>query len=81
MSDIPVSSMIPEEFRLRIQLIAHRFVAVYILLTAIDDSDESELERVHSTGEDVESVRSGVHEIQFRQYSNRATALRVDVSS
>ena len=80
MSDIPVSSVIPEEFGLGVELIAHRFIPVDVLLTSIDDTDESELERVHSTGENVERVRSSVHEIQFRQYSDRATALWIDVS-
>lgn len=81
MCNIAVPGVIPEELGLRLELLVHRLARVDILLTAVDDPDESQLERVHSPGEDVESIRTRIHEIELGENSDRAATLRVDLSS
>lgn len=80
MSDVAISRMISEELSLGIELILHWLAAVDILLAAIDDTDESELEWIDTTSENVKSVRASVHEIKFGENPDCTTTLRVDVA-
>lgn len=66
MSDIPIPRVVPKELFLGPQLFIHGFLGIDVLLTPSYDSDETQLERVDSTRQDVEGVRSGVHQIEFR---------------
>ena len=50
MSQIPVSRMSGKEFFLLPQSILHRVPSIDILLAPVDNSDETEFERVSSTG-------------------------------
>lgn len=80
MSNIAVACMVPEELGLRRELLAHGLVAVDVLLAPTNDADEPELERVDAAGEDVESVRAGVHEVKLGQDPDGTSTLRVDLA-
>lgn len=79
MRNIPVTSVIPKEVRLRVELVTHRLVAVDVLLASVDDADESQLERIDSTCQNIERVRASVRQIQLCQNSNGSTSLWIDI--
>jgi hypothetical protein len=64
--------------RLFLHRVRHGQALVDILLAPVDDSDEAELERVDATGEDVGSVRAGVHKVELGEDADRSEASRVD---
>lgn len=78
--DVAVPGVVAEELGLLVELLVHRLVLVDVRLAAVHHADEAQLERVHPPGEDVERVRASVHEVQLRQHSDRAAALRVDLA-
>lgn len=80
MGDVAVAGVITEKVNLGEKLLAHGLVRVDVLLRAIYDADEAELEGVHATGEDVQRVGAGVHEVELGEHANRAPSLRVDVA-
>ena len=77
MCNILIGRVGDEEFLLTVQRRGHGFLCIDILLTPIHDTNEPELEGVCPSGQDVISVSSGVHEIEFGKDSNGPTALRV----
>ena len=74
---IPVGRVILEEFSLVFYRILQTFVGVNVLLTPIDNSNESELEGIHTTSQNIESIRAGVHQVQLGQHSDCPSSLRV----
>ncbi len=70
--------MVAEVLRFAVQGILHAFLSVDILLATINNADKAKFEGIHATGEDVERVRARIHEVEFRQNANGATALWVD---
>lgn len=75
---ISVCRMLYEELRFAVQRIFHALLHVDILLTTVDDADESELEWIHSTSKDIRRVCACVHEVQLCEDADRSTALWVD---
>jgi hypothetical protein len=65
MGQISVSRMSGKELFLLPQSILHRVSSVDILLAPVDHSDETEFERVGSTGQDIQSVRASVHQVEL----------------
>ena len=78
MRDIPIRRMAPKEFLFGRESVGHVLLGVDVLLRAVHDADEAELERVDASGEDVERVRARVHEVELREHADRASALWVD---
>jgi hypothetical protein len=77
MRDIAVLRMALEKVRLRIERVSHALVDVDVLLRAVYDADEAELERVHAPRQYVERVRARVHQVELRQDADRPPSLRV----
>ena len=76
--NITVCGMILEEFRFAFQRVAHAFFRVDVLLTAVDDADETQLQWIYTPSEDIQRVRTGIHKVQFCEYTNCALALWID---
>ncbi|RUS20841.1 hypothetical protein BC937DRAFT_94231 [Endogone sp. FLAS-F59071] len=68
--------MLLEKIRLSLESIVHGFTGEDVLLRTVDDANEAKLEGVGATREDVESVSASVHEIEFGEDTDRATALK-----
>ena len=51
------------------------------MLATVDDADETKLQRVNTTHEDVECVRSGIHEVKLGENADGAPPLRVNGAS
>jgi len=77
MRDIPITRMIPKEFLLSPHLFIHWFLCINILLTPSHYTNESQLQRVNSSSEDIERVRSCIHQVEFRQDSDCTSTLRI----
>lgn len=73
--------MVFEKFALTLQSLCKRFVLLDVLLRTVYESNESELQWVHSSSQDVQRVRSVVHEIEFRQDTNCSPPHRIDLAS
>lgn len=58
--------MIFKEFSFRISGIFHAFLCIDVLLATIDTTDETKLEWVDTSSEDIKSVGASIHQIQFR---------------
>ena len=69
--------VILEEFFLTIPSVRHALLRVDVLLTAIDYTNETQLERIHSPGENIQGISTSIHEVQFSQNTNRSSALSV----
>lgn len=78
---VPVSRVVPEEFLLFPKSIFHRDIRIDVLLTPVDDSNESQLERIRSAGQDLESIGTGVHEIELGKNTDGSQATRIDCPS
>jgi len=78
MSDVPVYRVVLEEILLLLPCILHGYVRDNVLLTAVHDTDESELERIGTAGKNVESVGASVHEVEFCQNTQCSQTSRVD---
>lgn len=76
-----VGWVILEELCFALESISHGLVDLNISLTSVDNSNKSELERVGSSGKNVERVSSCVHEIQLCQDTDGALCLRIDLTS
>ena len=63
MRNVSIRRMTFEELGLALQRLRHRFLSHNVLLTSVDYADETEFERVDSTGEDIECVSPVVHQI------------------
>ena len=70
--------MIPEELRFAVQRVAHTFFGVDVLLTAVDDADEAQLQWIYTPSEDIQRVCTGIHKVKFCEHSNCALALWID---
>jgi hypothetical protein len=70
-----------EELHLCVTGVSQGLADVDVLLGAVDDPDEAELERVHTSCEDVQCVGACVHQVELRQDANGAPALRVNLPS
>ena len=69
------------KFCFRLQSLLHGLFDVDILLTAVHDTDEPKLERVDAASENISSVRSCIHQIEFGQNADGSFALWVDQTS
>jgi hypothetical protein len=78
---VPVSRVHAEELALRLECIGEVLVALDILLRAVDRSNESKLERVYASRENVESVRAVVHKIELCEHTNGALSGGIDMTS
>src|SRR6266702_3369613 len=76
--DIAVLRMALEEVSFALERVGHALVDVDVLLRAVHDADEAELERVYPPREHVERVRACVHQVELRQDADRSPALGVD---
>ena len=75
--DIPIGRVVGEEFLLTVQRSGQGFLRINVLLTPIHDTNEPELERVCSPGQDIIGVSSRIHEIELGEDSDSPTTLRV----
>lgn len=75
--NIPVRGVALEELCFMVESVAQAFVRVDVLLAAVNDTDESELEGVDTAGEDVQGVGACVHQVEFREDTNCSAALWV----
>jgi hypothetical protein len=78
MGYIPIRGMTLEEIGFGLERVSHGFFRVDVLLAPVDEADETEFERVDASGEDVERVGAGVHEIEFGEDADGASALWID---
>ena len=76
--DITVGRMILEELRFAFQRVAHAFFGIDVLLTAVDDTDEAQLQWIYTPSEDIQRVCTGIHKVKFCKYTNGAPALWID---
>ena len=76
-----VGGVVLEEFGFGLEGIGHGLVGLDIGLTPVDDTNESELERVGSTRENIQRVGAGVHQIQLCQHTNGTLSLWIDLAS
>jgi hypothetical protein len=79
--DTAVSGMRAEELHFCVTGVSQGLANVDVLLGAVDDPDEAELERVHTSCEDVQCVGACIHQVELRQNANGAPALRVNLPS
>ena len=73
--------MILEELCFAFQRVAHAFFRVDILLTAVDDADEAQLQWIYTPGKYIQRVCTGIHKVKFCEYTNCAPALWIDGTS
>ncbi len=79
--DILIGSVGAEELLFSPSCCKHRDVAVDVLLGTVDDTDETELERVDTTSENIESVSALVHQVELGQDTDGASTLRIHGAS
>ena len=77
MRNIPICRMVFEELCLRFSGILHTFFCIDILLAAVYTPNEAEFEGIDTSSEDIESVSTCIHQVQFGQDTNGATSLRI----
>ena len=78
MSKVPVRRMSSEKLFLLSQRVLHRVTSVDILLTPVHHPNETELQGVSSTRQDVQGIRAGVHQVQLCEDSDGSKTARVD---
>ena len=78
MRDIPIDGMILEKFTLALQGILHALLRIDILLTTSDNTYETEFWWINAISENIQCVRSCVHEVQLRQDTDCVAILGVD---
>ena len=76
--NISVRRMILKELRFTFQRVAHAFFGIDVLLTAVDNADEAQLQWIYTPCEDIQRVRTGIHKVKFCEYTNCAPALWID---
>lgn len=81
MGNIPVGRVGTEKISFAFQSILQTFPAVDVLLAPVDDTNESELERVNASSEDVKGVGASVHEVEFGEDAYGSSTLRVNAAS
>lgn len=69
--------MRPKKIGLAVQSVLHALLRVDILLTTIYDTNETQLQRVNATGQNVQSVGARVHQVEFREHADRASTLGI----
>lgn len=77
MREVAVDRVVLEEILLFPPSIVHRYVLHDVLLTAVDDADKAQFERVCPPGEHVERVGASVHEVQLGEHAERAQSTGV----
>ena len=77
---IPVSGVASEELSFGPQSIREGLSARDILLGAVYYSDESQLQRIDPSSENVHCVRAMVHQVKFRQDTDRSLARGIDMA-
>lgn len=78
MRDIFVGVVSLEEFLFGSACSKHRHVPVDVLLTPIDDANETKLERVDSASENIKRVCPIVHQVELREDTNGSQAAWID---
>ena len=78
MRNISIGRVGGKEFLLTVQRRGHGFLCVDVLLTPVHDTDETELEGVCTSGQDIISVGPCVHEVELGKDSDSPTTLRVN---
>lgn len=68
---IPISGMVPEKLLFRLQRLSQWLAALNVLLRSIDNANEAQFQGVNPTSENIQSVCTMVHEVQFGQHTNR----------
>jgi hypothetical protein len=69
-----------EEFVLSFQGIIHGLVALDILLGAVHHTNEAKFQRVHSAGQNVESIGAVVHQVELGEDADGPPAERIHMS-
>lgn len=77
---VPVCGVMLKEVPLGLQSVRKRSAALDVCLRTVDNTNETKLQRVHTSGQDVHGVCSVVHEIQLGENTNRPLAHRVDMA-
>lgn len=72
MGDVAVHRVIPEELFFFSPRVLHRHILHDVLLAPVDHADKAQLEGVCPTGEHVERVGPGVHEVEFGEHAKCA---------
>ena len=80
MSNVTVGQSLSEERLLALQRFFQAFTDRDVLLTPVDDPDESEFQRIDTTGEDFESICAMVHEVELGEYSDCPFTSRVHLT-
>jgi hypothetical protein len=78
--NVAVGRVVLEEISLGLKSILHRLVSLNILLRSVDHADETKLQRVNSTRENIQSIGAVIHKINLGQNSNGSSAKRVDMT-
>lgn len=81
MRKVPVSGVLVEESRLVRSGVNHRFLVDNILLAAVDDTNEAQLQWINSASKDVESVGASIHKIELGEDTNCSLALGINRAS
>lgn len=77
---VAVSGVVSEELGLGLEGIHKRLVALDVLLRSVDNTNETQLERVHATRQNLERVRAVVHKIELGENTDSALSLGVHLT-
>ena len=80
MGNIPVGRVVAKKFSFAFQSILQTLPAVDVLLAPVDDTNESEFERVNASSEDIKGVGASVHEVEFGENAYGSSTLRVNTA-
>ena len=80
MGNVPVGRVVAEKLCFTFQRVLQTLPAVDVLLAPVDDTDESELEWVDASGEDIKGVGASVHEVEFGENAYGPSTLRVNTA-
>lgn len=78
--EISICRMISEKLFLLPEGLLHRQPSIDILLTPIDNPNKSKLQRIRPSRQDIQRIRSGIHQIELGEHANRSQASRIDGS-
>ena len=78
--NVSVCWVVLEKIVLGLESLVHGLVALDILLRAVYDTDETQLEGVDSAGQDVESVGAMVHQVEFCENTNCSSAEGINMA-
>lgn len=74
----PVTRVALEEVAFVLESLGDRSLVVNVALSTVDNGDVTESERDDAPGEDIDNVRSLIHQVDFGQDSDRSISLGVD---